>query len=69
MWLWKAACKHQIALKGTGMTQDCAVKPEKVWEDRLKRIPVPLKLRERIAAALRRERQTEARGGERVTEE
>jgi hypothetical protein len=25
--LWKVACKHQIAMKGIGVTSDCRVKP------------------------------------------
>jgi hypothetical protein len=26
--LWKVACKHQIAMKGIGVTSDCRVKPK-----------------------------------------
>ena len=38
--LWKVACKHQIALKGIGVTQDCRGQPKRDLEGRLKRIPV-----------------------------
>lgn len=37
--MWKVACKHQIALKDVGLTQDRTVKLKITWEGRLKRIP------------------------------